>query len=148
MHVSEIAKPCHVEPTRVDHRLTYLAAYCDGWAQGDLEMIRAAVADGYVWRDPRHGCASKEELGAILSRLKGSGDGLGNGCPATSYFPLSGPGVETSQPTTTVWCGFAVPASGVQGISQIRVGDSGVLSEHRIHQTRPYVQVAGVRRLA
>lgn len=126
-------------------RLDYLTAYCAGWARGDLAMIRAAVTDDYSWNDPEEGCASKDGLGGLLTRLTAKIDELRDGGPANAYLTLSEPLVDSSRPTTIVWWRFAVPGTAIRGLSQIRLGDQGVISEHRTYQSQPHVRIAGLR---
>ena len=104
-----------------------LAAYCEGWSKGDADMIRDAVADDYVWDDSEEGRVTKDDLIAFLPRFKERIDGLRDGGPSTSYLMLSDLVFDRSQLTTTVWCCFAVPGTDIQGMSQIRVGDNGII---------------------
>ena len=127
-------------------RLDALTAYCEGWSKGDADMIRSAVADDYVWDDPAEGRVSKDGLGSFLPKFKEAIDRVRGGCPSTSYFTFFNWVVDRSQLTTTVWCSFAVPGTDIQGMSQIRVADKGVISEHRAYRTRPHVRCAGIRR--
>jgi hypothetical protein len=135
----------HWDAPETDDRLSYLSAYGAGWAQGDPDMIRAAVADDYLWDDPEEGRVSKEELGIVLSRMKEKIDGLRDAGVSASYLTLSDPVVDSSRQITTIWWCFAVPGTGIRGLSQIRVGDHGVISEHRSYRTHPHVRIAGLR---
>jgi hypothetical protein len=124
---------------KVDEGVDYLTAYCEGWSKGDADMIRSAVADDYVWDDPEAGRVSKDGLGTFLPEFVETIDGLRDGCPSTSYLILSDFTTNRVRITTTVWCCFAVPGTGIRGISQIRLGDNGVISEHRAYRTRPNI---------
>lgn len=126
-------------------RLDYLTAYCAGWARGDVAMICAAVSDDYSWNDPEEGCAAKGDIGGVLTRMMAKIYELRGGSPANSYLTLSDPVVDSSRLTTIVWWRFAVPGTGIRGLSQIRLGDHGVISEHRAYQSRPHVRIAGLR---
>ena len=126
-------------------RLDLLTTYCEGWSKGDADMIRSAVADDYVWDDPAEGRVSKDGLGSFLPKFKEAIDRVRGVCPSTSYLTLSDWAVDRSQLTTTVWCSFAVPGTDIQGMSQIRVADKGVISEHRAYRTSLPVRVAGIR---
>lgn len=126
-------------------RFGYLTAYCAGWACGDLAMICAAVADDYRWNDPKEGCASKDGLGSVLTRMMAKIDALRGGSQANAYLTLSDPVVDSSRRTTVVWWRFAVPGTDIRGLSQIRLGDHGVISEHRAYQNRAHVRIAGLR---
>ena len=122
---------------KIDEGVDYLAAYCEGWSKGDADMIRSAVADDYVWDDPEEGRVSKDGLGTFLPEFVETIDSLRDDCPSMSYLILSDFITNRVQVTTTVWCCFAVPGTSVEGISQIRLGDNGVISEHRAYRTRP-----------
>jgi len=129
----------------VIERLDALATYYDGWAQGCAETIGTAVAEDYVWDDPRHGRVMKDGLGAFLPGFKDSIDGLRRDHGSPPYHTLSDWVVDRGRSVTTVWCSFAVPGTDIEGMSQIRVGDKGVISEHRAYQTRSQIRMAGRR---
>ena len=130
---------------KIDVRVDYLTAYCTGWSKGDADMIRSAVVDDYIWDDPEEGQVSKDGLGSFLPKFKEAIDRVRGVCPSTSYLTLSDLVINQSQITTTAWCCFAVPGTDIQGMSQIRIGDYGVISEHRAYRTSPPVRVAGTR---
>jgi hypothetical protein len=145
--MNTFATPTTASPSGplLDEWLGFLTAYCNGWSQGDAEMIRSAVADDFVWDDPEAERVSKDGLGAFLPKFKERIDRLRNSSPRTSYLTLSDVVVDRNQPTMTVWCCFAVPGTDIHGTSQIRVGNDGVISEHRAYQKDPPVRIAGLR---
>lgn len=126
-------------------RLETLATYCTGWSKGNALIIRSAVADDYLWDDPDEGRITKADLKDFLPRLRDKIDDLRNRSAPASYLTLSDLVIDRRRSATTVWCRFAVPGTGIQGMSQIRVGDNGVISEHRAHRTQAHDRVAGVR---
>ena len=128
----------------IDERFGFLANYCEGWSKGDSDMICSAVVDDYVWHDPAEGRVSKDGLGSFLRKFKETIDRTRNRSPSASYLTLSDWVVDRSQLTTTFWCSFAVPGTSVEGTCQIRVGNKGVISEHRAYRTSLPVRVAGV----
>lgn len=138
------ATPFRSEP-HLEEWFGFLTAYCDGWSKGDAEMIRSAVADDFVWDDPEEDRVSKDGLDAFLPEFKERIDRLRHASPAASYITLSDWVVDRNQPTMTVWCCFAVPGTDIHGTSQIRVGNQGVISEHRAYRKDPPVRVAGIR---
>ena len=100
-------------------------------------MIRSAVADEFVWDDPKEDRVSKDGLNAYLPKFKERIDRLRKATPSMSYLSLSELVVDRNQPTMTVWCCFAVPGTDIRGTSQIRVGNDGVISEHRTYFQNP-----------
>ena len=118
-------------------RFDALSAYCDGWSKGDAELIGAAVADNYVWDDPHEGRLSKGDLAGFLPAFKETINRRRMQSAPASYLSVSDWVFDRSQPVTTVWCCFAVPGTDIRGLSQIRVGDEGVISEHRAYRTEP-----------
>jgi len=129
----------------IDEGADYFAVYCEGWSKGDADMIRSAVADDYVWDDPEEGRVSKDGLGSFLPKFKEAIDRTRGHNPSAPYLTLSDSVVDRSQITTTFWCSFAVPGTSVEGMCQLRVGDKGVISEHRAYRTRSHVRIAGIR---
>ena len=124
----------------------FLTAYCKGWSKGDVEMIRAVVADDFVWDDPTEDRVTKDGLDAFLPRFKEKIDRLRDAAsPSASYLTRSSWVVDRNKPIMTVWCGFAVPGTDIYGTAQIRVGNEGVISEHRAYRRDPPTRVAGVR---
>ena len=119
---------------KIVERSEALTAYYDGWSTGDPEMIRAAVTDDYVWDDPHQGRLSKADLGTFLPAFKETIDRLREDRASAPYLSLSDWVFDRSQPVTTAWCCFAVPGTDIRGLAQIRVGDEGVISEHRAYQ--------------
>ena len=118
-------------------RFDTLTAYCDGWSKGDAALIGAAVTDNYVWDDPQEGRLSKGDLAGFLPVFTATINRRRTDSASVSYLSVSDWVFDRSQPVTTVWCCFAVPGTDIRGLSQIRVGDEGVISEHRAYQTKP-----------
>ena len=139
-----IAAEMRVE-LRIVEGLEALATYCTGWSKANAHLIRSAIVDDYIWDDPDEGRVTKSELSAFLTKLKAKIDGMRSCSPSTPYLTLSDVVIHRSQSTITVWGSFAVPGTGIQGMSHIRVGDKGVISEYRAQRTEPYVRVAGIR---
>lgn len=135
-------KPLHTLATavadapRIFERSEALTAYYDGWSKGDAEMIRAAVTDNYVWDDPHQGRLSKADLGAFLPAFKETINRLRKDSASAPYLSLSDWVFDRNQSITTAWCCFAVPGTDIRGLAQVRVGDQGVISEHRAYRTK------------
>lgn len=142
-------KPLHAPATaasdvpKIIERSEALTAYYDGWSKGDAEMIGAAVTDNYVWDDPHQGRLSKADLGAFLPAFKETIDRLRKDSASAPYLSLSDWVFDRSQPITTAWCCFAVPGTGIRGLSQVRVGDEGVISEHRAYPAKAQSRTTG-----
>ena len=124
-------------------RFDALTAYYDGWSKGDADLIGTAVTDNYVWDDPQEGRLSKGDLAGFLPTFKATINRRRTQSAPLSYLSVSDWVFDRSQPVTTVWCCFAVPGTDIRGLSQIRVGDEGVISEHRAYQTRRPDRAAG-----
>lgn len=124
-------------------RFDALTAYYDGWSKGDAALIGAAVTANFVWDDPKEGRLSKADLAGFLPAFKETINCRRTEIASGSYLSVSDWVFDRSQPVTTVWCCFAVPGTDIRGLSQIRVGDEGVISEHRAYQTKPHGRTGG-----
>jgi len=118
-------------------RFDSLSAYYHGRSKGDADMIGAAVTDNYVWDDPQEGRLSKADLAGFLPAFKETINRRRADGESVSYLSLSDWVFDRSQSVTTVWCSFSVPGTDIRGLSQIRVGDDGVISEHRAYRSEP-----------
>lgn len=130
---------------RTVERLEFLVTYYAGWSKLNAHIIRSAVADEFLWDDAEEGRIQKKDLGTFLPRFKSRIDSLRHGAMSTPYLTLSDLVIDRKQSMTTVWCCFAVPGTRIEGMSQIRVGDIGVICEHRAYRLLSLARVAGIR---
>ena len=133
MNALETTASAVCEGPHLEQWFGFLTAYCTGWSKGDAEMIRSAVADDFVWDDPETDRVSKDGLETFLPKLIEAIDDLRDSGLSMPYLTLSDLVVGRSQPDVTVWCCFEVPGTDIHGTSQIRIGNEGVLSEHRTY---------------
>ena len=129
---------------RIVERLDLLVTYCAGWSKLNEHIIRSAVADEFLWDDPEEGRIQKKGLGTLVPKLKNKIDALRHGSKSTPYLTLSDLVIDRNRSITTIWACFAVPATEIEGMTQIRVRDNGVISERRAYRTLPLTRVAGI----
>jgi hypothetical protein len=109
-------------------RTSPLDRYLEGWAKLDLEEIVDATAACYCFRDPFVGIFSRwslhEYFGVLMHRC--SRAGAVNLCDIA--FELHGP-MERPSHLGGIWFWREAPRIGLTGITQIEVGEHGVIGE-------------------
>lgn len=131
------AAPTHREWRR-DEWLEVLRTYCTGWSLGDADMISAAISDDYLWDDPEEGRLSKGDLSAFLPGYLAKIDALRDGHQEQPYQVTSGVVWDETQTAASAWFCFSVPGTDIEGVAQIKIGNSGVLCEHRAYLRPPH----------
>jgi hypothetical protein len=126
------AAATHGEP-RQGEWLEVLRAYCTGWSLGDADMIRSTVVDNYLWDDPDEGRLAMDDLGAFLPGYRERIDALRDDPKIQPYQVISGFVWDETQNMASVWFCFSVPGTGIEGVSQIKIGRSGVICDHRAY---------------
>jgi len=122
-----VAKFQHTREQRAS-RTSPLYRYLEGWAKLDLEEIVDATAAGYCFRDPLFGTFSRRFLPEYF-------DVLMHGCSRSGAikrrdiaFELRGP-MEGLSHLGGIWFWREAPRIGLTGVTQIKVGEQGVIGE-------------------
>jgi len=109
-------------------RTSLLDRYLEGWAKLDLDEIVDATAAGYCFRDPLVGTFSRWSLLEYF-------DGLMHACSRAGAikrrdiaFELHGP-IEGLSHLGGIWFWREAPRIGLTGVTQITVGEQGVIGE-------------------
>ena len=97
----------------------------------NAELICSALADDYVWNDPREGQITAPELTTFLAGLKGKIDCLQKGHGNQSHPVISKPLSDEGPSLATGWWRFIVPRTRNEGVSCVDIRDDGVIREHR-----------------
>ena len=108
-------------------RTSPLARYLEGWAESDLGKILDATAPGYRFRDAFVGTFSRGSLRGYFDLLRKKLSLARATRPDIAFF-LRGPMARPSCPNGLQFWREA-PRVGLTGISQILVGEGGVVAE-------------------
>ena len=108
----------------------HLAAYAEGWTNGDADKILGCTTADYVFDDPNSAPVPKSGFVAYLNGLKETvsstrGDSTGDG----PFMELSEVVTSEVDGVLTAWCWWSIPNTPIQGAGLIKVGDNGVQSE-------------------
>jgi len=109
-------------------RIAPLDRYLEGWAKANLEEILAAAAPDYCFRDPLIGTFSRRSLHEYFETLMDRLEHLGPIKPCDMAFELRGPMAELSH-GPGIWFWREASRIGLTGVTQIHVGEEGVLAE-------------------
>ena len=105
-----------------------LDRYLEGWAKLDLEEIVDATAPDYCFRDPFVGIFSRWSLHAYFDVLMRRCSRAGAVKPRDIAFELHGP-MEGLSHLGGIWFWREAPRIGLTGVTQIEVGEQGVIGE-------------------
>ena len=108
-------------------RTSPLARYLEGWAEANLGKILDATAPGYRFRDALVGTFSRGSLRGYFDLLRKKLSLARATRPDIAFF-LRGPMARPSCPNGLQFWREA-PRVGLTGISQILVGEGGVIAE-------------------
>lgn len=109
-------------------RTSPLDRYLEGWAKLDLEEIVDATAAGYCFRDPFVGTFSRWSLHEYFDVLMNRCSRAGAVTRRDIAFELRGP-MEGPSHLAGIWFWREAPRIGLAGVTQIEVGDHGVIGE-------------------
>jgi hypothetical protein len=105
-----------------------LDRYLEGWAKLNLEEIVDATAAGYCFCDPLVGTFSRWSLPEYFDVLMYGCSRAGAVKRRDVAFELHGP-MEGLSHLGGVWFWREVPRIGLTGVTQIKVGEQGVIGE-------------------
>jgi hypothetical protein len=125
--VPRVAKFQQARETKAS-RTSPLDRYLEGWAKLDLEEIVDATAPGYCFRDPFVGTFSCWSLHEYFDVLMHRCSRAGAVTRRDIAFELRGP-MEKQSHLGGIWFWREAPRIGLTGVTQIEVGDHGVIGE-------------------
>jgi len=102
--------------------------YLEGWAKLDLEEIVDATTPDYCFRDPFVGIFSRFSLHEYFDVLMRRCSRAGAVKPRDIAFELHGP-MEGMSHLGGIWFWREAPRIGLTGVTQIEVGEHGVIGE-------------------
>ena len=117
--------------SRADH----LAAYAEGWTNGDSDKLVSTLDDSFVLDDPNHGRITKSEIPAYLDGMKALVAELRGGAENPHLVELTEVVTVEDNGVLTAWCWWSVPGTSIEGAGLIKVADEGVVSERLVYYT-------------
>lgn len=114
----------------------HLAAYSEGWINGDVETVLPALADDYLLDDPHFGRIAKEGMPAYFDELKAAVRDLRGGAAQAPLMRIGEVVTREDGGLLTAWLWWAVPGTALEGAGLIKIGPGGVVSEHLTYFTK------------
>ena len=105
-----------------------LGLYAEGWTQGDVDKVMAAIAPTFTFDDPQVGLVSKQDFPEYFRKIRA----LRSEQP---FMLLTEVITQEGLDALTAWCWWEIP-SVVQGSGLIKVTDQGVVSEQIAYYTK------------
>jgi hypothetical protein len=114
----------------------HLAAYSEGWINGDVDTVLPALAEDYRLDDPHFGQISKDGMPAYFERLKAAVRELRGGGEDSTLMRIGEVVTEEAGDLLTVWLWWAVPGTALEGAGLIKIAERGVVSERLAYFTK------------
>jgi len=114
----------------------HLAAYSEGWINGDVDTVLPALADDYQLDDPHFGRIAKDGMPAYFDRLRAAIQDLRGGADEAPLMRIGEVITEENGELLTVWLWWAVPGTALEGAGLIRIAPAGVVSERLAYFTK------------
>jgi hypothetical protein len=114
----------------------HLAAYSEGWINGDVDTVLPALADDYLLDDPHFGRIPKDGMPAYFERLKAAIRDLRGGADDLPIMRFGEVITEETDDLLTVWLWWAVPGTALEGAGLIKIAPAGVVCERLAYFTK------------
>jgi predicted SnoaL-like aldol condensation-catalyzing enzyme len=109
-------------------RYTHLERFKEGWRRGEAAAIIGALADGYIYHNPREGQISKDGFADYFDRFTELVRQMGHR-PDGDLMNIDHAMMTDDGEVLTFWSWWEVPGTPFCGGSLIKVDDEGVF-EH------------------
>jgi SnoaL-like domain len=114
----------------------HLAAYSEGWINGDVDTVLPALADDYVLDDPHFGRIAKDGMPGYFEQLKAAVRELRGGAEESPVMRIGEVTTREEGDRLVVWLWWAVPGTALEGAGLIKIGRTGVTSERLAYFTK------------
>lgn len=114
----------------------HLAAYSEGWINGDVDTVLPALADDYLLEDPHFGRIAKDGMPAYFERLNSAVRDLRGGAEDLPVMRIGEVMSQEDGELLTVWLWWAVPGTALEGAGLIKIAPAGVVSERLTYFTK------------
>lgn len=117
-------------------RLASLDRFIDGWRAGDPDVIATALADDFVFHNPRAGPVRKADFKDYFAGLRGMMDELGR-TPDGPFMGLSDHAFHDDGETLTAWVWWTIPGTPASGAGLVKATDAGVVAHWVTYHAAP-----------
>jgi hypothetical protein len=114
----------------------HLAAYSEGWINGDADTVLPSLADDYLLEDPHFGRIPKAGMPAYFERLNSAVRDLRGGAEDLPVMRIGEVMSQEDGELLTVWLWWAVPGTVLEGAGLIKIAPAGVVSERLTYFTK------------
>ena len=114
----------------------HLAAYSEGWINGDVDTLMPALAEDYLLDDPHFGRIPKAGMPAYFEQLKATVRELRGGAEVSPVMRIGEVVTQDEGNFLTVWLWWAVPGTELEGAGLIKIAAAGVVSERLAYFTK------------
>jgi len=114
----------------------HLAAYSEGWINGDVDTLMPTLADDYLLDDPHFGRIPKAGMPAYFEQLKAAVRALRGGAEASPVMRIGEVVTQDEGDLLIVWLWWAVPGTALEGAGLIKIASRGVVSERLAYFTK------------
>jgi hypothetical protein len=114
----------------------HLAAYSEGWINGDVDTVLPSLADDYLLEDPHFGRIPKAGMPAYFERLNSAVRDLRGGAEDLPVMRIGEVMSQEDGELLTVWLWWAVPGTVLEGAGLIKIAPAGVVSERLTYFTK------------
>jgi hypothetical protein len=114
----------------------HLAAYSEGWINGDVDTVLPSLADDYLLEDPHFGRIPKDGMPAYFERLTSAVRDLRGGAEDLPVMRIGEVTTRDEGELLTVWLWWAVPGTALEGAGLIKIAPAGVVSERLTYFTK------------
>lgn len=114
----------------------HLAAYSEGWINGDVDTVLPSLADDYLLEDPHFGRIPKDGMPAYFERLNSAVRDLRGGAEDLPVMRIGEVMSQEDGELLTVWLWWAVPGTVLEGAGLIKIAPAGVVSERLTYFTK------------
>ncbi len=122
-----------------DERLAaygHLAAYSEGWINGDAETVLPVLDEVYLLDDPHFGRIAKDGMPAYFDELQAAVRTLRGGREQAPLMRIGEVVTREDAGLLTTWLWWTVPGTALEGAGLIKIGTTGVVSERLTYFTK------------
>ena len=114
----------------------HLAAYSEGWTNGDVDTVMPSLADDYLLDDPHFGRIAKDGMPGYFEDLKAAVRRLRSGVDRLPVMRIGEVTTREDGDAVTVWLWWSVPQTELEGSGLIKIAARGVVSERLAYFTK------------
>lgn len=114
----------------------HLAAYSEGWINGDVDTVMPVLAEDYLLDDPHFGRIAKDGMPAYFEDLKAAVRDLRGGAEQATVMRIGEVTTREEGALLTVWLWWAAPGTALEGAGLIKIAPHGVISERLAYFTK------------